>query len=415
MASSGGAESDPVRGLSAPRLRDEIDEVGGAGGAGKRLLIGTHRVVSTDGQGRVNMKVAEAAVAAGWDVTVLADEMDAGLAGREGVVFERVPASRVPAQMVKQSVYGRRLRAAVRRRRAGRLVLLNGDIAGGEPADVNAAHFVHTAYLKYCDGTGLRGAYRRAYHRLRAKGERAAFAAAGGVVAVSDRVRQELVEDVGVPGDRVVVIPNGVDPEEFRPLEPGEARPLRDEVGCGEGGLLAMFVGDLRSPRKGFGTVLRALAEVQGVWLVAVGGHESGPFPAMAEELGVSDRVWFLGRRSDVSGLLRQADVMPFPSAYEPFGLVVSEAMASGVPVVCGPEVGAGGLIREGGMKLRGHDDVAGLASALAGLRDDPARLERMRWAARDEVMGATWGAMGQAYVELLERCYLGRVDGGVT
>ncbi|MEM1211393.1 MAG: glycosyltransferase family 4 protein [Planctomycetota bacterium] len=367
-------------------------------------MIGTHRVVRTDGQGRVCLEVAAAAAERGWRVTLLCDRADEDLASHPAVRFVRVPAAGLPGQLLRQAAYARRLTAALPRP-AGpdTVVLLNGDIAGGAPSDLNVAHFVHSAYRRHLRVRGLRSVYHRAYAEQHARGERTAFAAAWRAVAVSARVRDELVQEVGVPEEKVVVIPNGVDLKEFHPLRDGEERPLRELAGCSDDELLALFVGDLRSERKGFGTVLQAVAQTPGVRVVAVGGQDGGPFPAMAKRLGITDRVVFLGRRDDVPGLMRQADVFVFPSAYEPFGLVVTEALASGVPVVCGPEVGAAPHAGDGGVMLRGSGDVEGLVAALSGLRDDADERGRRSIAARSAAEACGWGAMASAYLELAE------------
>ena len=365
----------------------------------KSLLIGTHRVTRTDGQGRVCLEIARAAAAAGWNVTTLCDEADP-LGGVEHV---RIPAATAPTQLIKQSVYKRRLTRAIdARRKPGVTVLLNGDVAGGAASDLNVCHFVHSAFRKQVVPTTPHAAYRRLYAEMHAWGERAAYANTRRVVAVSDVVRTELIEHAHVPAERIVTIPNGVDPIEFRPATVGEPRPLRDQLGVAADELLAIFVGDLRSPRKGFGHVLHAVARVPGVRVAAVGGHEGGPFPAMAKRFDVADRVHFLGRRSDVPALMRQADVMPFPSGYEPFGLVVTEALASGVPVICGPEVGAAAVMTRP-PTLAAHDDVDGLATELQRLRDDPAALASLRLEARSAAESATWSSMADQYMRLLD------------
>ncbi len=63
---------------------------------------------------------------------------------------------------------------------------------------------------------------------------------------------------------------------------------------------LALFVGDIRSRRKNLELVLHALTEVRGLHLAVVGDTARSPYPAMAAELGVMDRVHFLGYRRDV-------------------------------------------------------------------------------------------------------------------
>ena len=98
-------------------------------------------------------------------------------------------------------------------------------------------------------------------------------------------------------------------------------------------------------PRKGFDTVIRALAAVPDAELVVVGGPAAGDLAddpeavrlrRLAERLGVADRVRLVGAvpRPDMPALLRSADLVVCAPWYEPFGLVPLEAMACGVPVV---------------------------------------------------------------------------------
>ncbi len=366
----------------------------------------------TDGQGQVCLRLALAAAEADWQVQLLCDAADERLLKHPAVAFQRVPAARCPTQLLRQAAYAARLRRAVDVLRGpDAVVLLNGDAAGSAASDVNVAHFVHSSFRNQLRPSGPRSAYRRLYSELHARGERRAFAAAGVVVAVSNRVREELVADAGVPAEKIRVIPNGVDVSQFRPCDVATTRQLREQVGCDASELLAIFVGDLRSERKGFGRVLEAVAATPGVRLVAVGGHEGGPFPAKAKGLGVAYRVTFLGRRSDVADLLRQADVMTFPSVYEPFGLVVVEALASGVPVICGPEVGAATYVPdEPVLRLRDASDVAGLAGALRTLRDDRESLERLRQRSRASAENVTWTKMTAAYLRLFEKIYRRKV-----
>src|SRR5690606_5635254 len=78
-------------------------------------------------------------------------------------------------------------------------------------------------------------------------------------------------------------------------------------------------------------------------------GPEEQKLKAAAHELGVADRVRFLGWRDDAPSLYRSADVVVFPSRFEPLGNVVIQAWAHGVPIVAARAAGPGALIRDGG------------------------------------------------------------------
>ena len=88
--------------------------------------------------------------------------------------------------------------------------------------------------------------------------------------------------NIGVSRSQIRVILNGVDTEEF---SPGEAS--RQKLGLPENVPLAMFAGDIRTPRKNLDTVLRALVKVPDLHLAVVGNPEGSPFPKLAASLGL--------------------------------------------------------------------------------------------------------------------------------
>ena len=165
---------------------------------------------------------------------------------------------------------------------------------------------------------------------------------AAAAVAVSDEVAQGFLS-LGVPPERVVRIPMGVDTDRFRPAEPGEQAALRARLGLPADRTLFAFVGRL-SRAKG-------LPMLAGLWpgvvarhpdahLLLVGSGE-GSFDDCETEVreiaataGVADRLTITGRTDDVPPWLRATDAFLFPSDREGFGLVLLEAMATGLPVV---------------------------------------------------------------------------------
>ena len=154
------------------------------------------------------------------------------------------------------------------------------------------------------------------------------------VATCSDEVF-ELVR-LGADRRRISVVPCGVNLALFHPDGPVAPRsPDVHRIVC-----VTRMV-----ERKGVGNVVSALADVPGAELVVAGGPaleelvqdpEYRRLVALADSLGVADRVRFTGRleRSDVAPLLRSADVVACVPWYEPFGIVPLEAMACGVPVV---------------------------------------------------------------------------------
>ena len=174
------------------------------------------------------------------------------------------------------------------------------------------------------------------------------------LVSVPSKASGDLVQRrFGVPGNRVRVTPWGVDSERFHPTNT-QAR---------QGNRL-LYVGP-HEPRKGLPTLLEALAQLREegleVHLTTVGGgRQIDDLRRLAERLGVSECVQFLGHLPDpedtqLPRIYSEADIFVFPSIMEGFGLALLEAMASGLPVVATrasaiPEVvgDAGLLVRPG-------------------------------------------------------------------
>lgn len=144
----------------------------------------------------------------------------------------------------------------------------------------------------------------------------------------------------------VEVIPNGVDDKRFRPSQGGEE--LKEELGI-EGNVV-LYVSRM-SYRKGPHVLLNAFAGIEDATLVMAGSGEMLPFlKAQAKFLGVDERVRFLGYVPDetLPKLYDMADVFVLPSTTaEAFGIVVLEAMASGVPVIATDVGGIPEIVRE--------------------------------------------------------------------
>ncbi len=179
---------------------------------------------------------------------------------------------------------------------------------------------------------------------------------------------------VGVPEDRVRVIPNGVRLAEFDSLpEPGV---FRRTHGIGDGPLV-VFVGKI-TPRKGVDVLIRAMAHLPDAVQLVVAGNfmmPEKPLRALVSDLGLGDRVRFpgllLGEERNAAYV--DADVVAYPSIDEIFGLVAAEAIMCRTPlVVCG-DSGCGELVRASdGGEVVPYGDPRALAAALGRLLDDP-------------------------------------------
>ncbi|ONH83627.1 Lipopolysaccharide core biosynthesis glycosyl transferase lpsD [Roseomonas mucosa] len=136
---------------------------------------------------------------------------------------------------------------------------------------------------------------------------------------------------------------------------------------------------------KGFDVLLRALAELPEAHLSLAGeGPERPALEGLARELGLGERVSFLGWRTDTGALLAGAEVFVCPSRHEPLGNVVLEAFSASRPVVAAAAQGPSEVIRDGGTGLLVPlEEPAPLAAAIRRVLDDPALSGRLAEAGR--------------------------------
>lgn len=227
------------------------------------------------------------------------------------------------------------------------------------------------------------------------------------IVAVSSDEAELFARSGVVDPARVRVVQNGIDPAPW-----ADARPLaRALLEVPEQRPLIAVIG-LLNAAKGQDLALEALAEpgLEHCSLLLVGhGELEQPLRERARELGLAERVRFLGFRRDVAALLATVDLLLLPSRWEGLPYVVLEALAAGKPVVATPVAGARELLREGVGFLAREISSAALAEALrAALGAGPAELaqraERGRRRMRDKYSAeAMVAALCAVYDELLE------------
>jgi glycosyltransferase involved in cell wall biosynthesis len=356
-----------------------------------RVAIVTRNLKKNDGQGRVNFELTQELVDRGHSVLLVASEVEPSLLEMPGVDWAKIPMPPVPTYLLREQIFAVLSSAVLaRQRRRLQAIVVNG-FATWWRSDVNLANFVHHAWLQSPlhparGRLGLGALYRWLYSAVNARAERAAFARARSVVAISELVRRQLV-DCGVDAKRVLVIPGGVD---LLAYSPGTGQ--RAHFGLPEGPFIGLFAGDLRTPRKGLDSVLKAMTAVPAVHLAVAGNTTKSPYPAMAEALGVAERVHFIGMSSEIPALMRAVDAFVFPTRFEPFGLVLLEACASGLPVVTSRAAGACESLEGDGMiVLDDPEDVDGLAAALGRLASDTALRRHMGRSARVAAEQLSW------------------------
>lgn len=214
------------------------------------------------------------------------------------------------------------------------------------------------------------------------------------ILLISERQKVGYRSYYGTPEERLHLLPPGMDRARRRPENAGEIRArLRTELGVAQDEQLLIQVGS-GFVTKGVDRSIRALAALpdeitQKTRLLIVGRDRASRFIRLAEQLDVADRVDFLGGRNDVPELLVAADLMIHPAINEAAGIVLLEALAAGLPVLCTEACGHSPHVArsDGGKVLSGPFDQSRLNKLLHGLlqHEDLAALGECALAYADE------------------------------
>jgi glycosyltransferase involved in cell wall biosynthesis len=226
------------------------------------------------------------------------------------------------------------------------------------------------------------------------------------VIADSHSTRDDIVRELGLPGDRIDVVPLGLGTS-IRD-EPVPEAQLRSRLALGERPI-ALSVSAKR-PHKNLRGLIDALALIpaQRRPVAVVPGYPTWHEEELrrrAAQLGVAGDVRFLDwvDAAELEGLYAAAACFVFPSLYEGFGLPILEAMSRGVPVACSdrsslPEVAGDAALRFD------PDSPPAIAAAIETLLTDEAVADRLREAGRARAAGFTWEATAQGTLAAYER-----------
>lgn len=212
-------------------------------------------------------------------------------------------------------------------------------------------------------------------------GHRVAKRMLDGWVVNSRATTDSLVRKLGVDGDKVFVVHNGIEPQSFQALLSSEEAKQRLAIPS-DCGVVSIFA--LIRPQKNHQLFIemasRVVKRLPATRFLVIGdGEKRGEFERQAEALSIAKNVLFLGNRADIPELLAATDVSVLTSHYEGLANALLEAMAVGIPVVTTGYAGADELVTDGHEGyITPMGDAETMARRIVELLEDSALRRRL-------------------------------------
>jgi len=253
---------------------------------------------------------------------------------------------------------------------------------------------------------GLHTDYERMIHQTEARLTNEAWK----VICCSQYMTSHARWAYGLPEDKVMTIPNGVDVSAFG----GEfdREKLRSTYASSDEKIV-LFVGRLvheKGVQVLIGAMPKVLARVNAKFVIVGNGYMKDSLIGQVHTMGLAHKAYFTGFLDDqaLRLLYRCADVCVVPSLYEPFGITALEAMAAGVPLVVSDTGGLSEIVEHDrtGVKVFPNSSDS-LAWGIARVLLDPGYADRIRANAYDEVLKEySWGRIGERMGVLYQSVY---------
>lgn len=210
-----------------------------------------------------------------------------------------------------------------------------------------------------------------------------------GIIAISDMIKNDIVQYHDIDPQKIKVVYNGVDLQRFNPANKKKYREvMRERLALGEEFVILYISNNFRL--KGLFTLIRSLGELRkshkNFKAVIIGRGRNSSYRRLAKRLDCLENLIFLGHVDEIEKYYAVSDLYVHPTFYDSCSLVVTESLASGLPVITTRYDGASGVIDDGidGFVMQDPRDYGALARKITLFFDDEFR-KRASIAAREK------------------------------
>ncbi|AYA41544.1 glycosyltransferase family 4 protein [Xenorhabdus nematophila] len=223
------------------------------------------------------------------------------------------------------------------------------------------------------------------------------------VICNSQMIKREVMENFGLPDEKISVIYNAIDQSEFFPAGEDERLVLRQKYALPAQAKCFVYVGS-GFERKGLKAAIEAIGMTKDYLVVIGQDKEENKYKQLAHSLGCHDRIRFLGVQKETLPFYQMADGLLLPTLYDPFPNVVLEAMACGLPVITSHTCGGSEFITSGenGFVCDALD-ISGLAESISSVPTDHLT-SRFSMLSKEKIVNYTPAYLSQQLTELYNK-----------
>ncbi|MDP2209072.1 MAG: glycosyltransferase family 4 protein [Bacteroidota bacterium] len=222
------------------------------------------------------------------------------------------------------------------------------------------------------------------------------------IIAVSNGLKKEICEYYNVPPEDIVVIPNGVNLQEFQSITEEEKILKRKELGFSKDDFVLLFVGN-EFDRKGLELVIKAmdLIKHKNVNLLVVGKDNPKPYYELSTKLNLGNRIFFKGLQSPLTQYYNASDIFVLPTYHESFLIAGMEAAACGLPLLITKVPGVEDYLKDGSNGYFINRDADDIANKIVKLIDSNSLRKQFSYDAINSAKNYSWENISEKTLSL--------------